>query len=124
MFKKFLAAILAFLLIFVSTTLVFATGNDSGLLSDNNYEIGDVNTDGEIDINDVTAIQKHLAKFITLDSYQFQLADVNYDGRVSIKDATYIQMQIVKLIDPIQPTEPTTEKDNDKPIELPFVPAV
>lgn len=62
------------------------------------YKLGDVNKDTFINISDVTAIQKHLAKIETID---LTYADTDKDSVVSIKDATYIQKYLVGLIDAI-----------------------
>lgn len=62
------------------------------------FESGDVNGDGKLNIKDATAIQKYLAKLAEFDAVQLTLADVNKDGKVNIKDATYIQKKIAKLI--------------------------
>ena len=53
--------------------------------------VGDVNRDGDINIKDATAIQKHLAAIdIFLKEAEF-LADYDADGKITIKDATAIQ---------------------------------
>ncbi len=62
------------------------------------FEVGDVNKDGKVNIKDATLIQKHIAKLLELDSAQLVLADCNMDNKVNIKDATYIQKKIAKLI--------------------------
>lgn len=62
------------------------------------YAVGDVNRDGELNIKDVTAIQKYLAKLEEFDEAQVAIADYNEDGRVSIQDATRIQKKLAKLI--------------------------
>lgn len=60
---------------------------------------GDVNTSGAITINDVTAIQKHLAEITLLtDECQLISADVNQDGEININDATAIQKYLTKLV--------------------------
>ena len=53
--------------------------------------IGDVNLDGEIDINDATAISKHLVNLITLDGEALAVADINGDADIDINDVTCIQ---------------------------------
>ena len=53
---------------------------------------GDANLDGEVDIRDVTAIQRHLAGFKTLTGEALANADTNGDGVVTIEDATHLQM--------------------------------
>lgn len=61
-------------------------------------KMGDVNIDGLIDINDVTAIQKYRIGIATITTYrQMALADVSHDGAVTIRDATLIQMKIAKM---------------------------
>lgn len=64
--------------------------------TDPEFEIGDVNYDNEVDVNDVTAIQKYLAKLDL--NINTAYADVNGDGTISIRDATYIQLKLAKLI--------------------------
>lgn len=65
----------------------------------NQYEIGDVNNDGSVNITDTTSIQKHLASINTLDENALIRADVNSDSSVDIKDATLIQQYCAGLID-------------------------
>lgn len=73
------------------------------------YLIGDVNYDGKITVIDVTEIQRHCARIITLNGIAASTADVNGDGNITVKDATCIQMYIAKY---------TTGYDNcGKPIE-------
>ncbi len=55
------------------------------------YQIGDVNLDGVVDINDVTAIQYHLAELEPLKDNQLAFADVDGDGFITINDATLLQ---------------------------------
>lgn len=59
------------------------------------YQLGDVNHDGKVDINDVTLIQLYIAKIMP-ENFDAELADVNNDGEISIYDATLIQMMISK----------------------------
>lgn len=60
-------------------------------------KIGDVNLDGEIDINDVTAIQRYIAKLDTLSAKQLIAADADGDGGIDIIDATHLQKYITGL---------------------------
>ena len=53
--------------------------------------IGDVNLDGELDINDATTISKHLVDMIKLDGKALAVADVNGDAEIDINDVTCIQ---------------------------------
>lgn len=61
--------------------------------------MGDANIDGEVDVRDVTAIQKHLVDAGNLSDEGRSLADVNHDGDITIRDATLIQMAIVGLVE-------------------------
>ena len=61
------------------------------------YQIGDVNRDGKLNIRDATLIQKYLAKMTDFDSEQTLLADFKADNKVNIKDATLIQKRIANL---------------------------
>lgn len=62
------------------------------------FEQGDVNCDGKLNIKDVTTIQKFLAKILPFDEKIMLLADFNNDGIVNIKDATTIQKKLANLI--------------------------
>ena len=61
--------------------------------------IGDVNSDGVIDINDATTIQQNLADLLILTPVQEKAADANGDGKVDINDVTMIQMYLADLVD-------------------------
>ena len=58
--------------------------------------IGDVNNDGNINIFDVTAIQRHLAEMELLSGDGLKAADCTGDGKVSIDDATRLQMYLAE----------------------------
>lgn len=60
--------------------------------------IGDVNTDGTVNIDDVTLIQKYIANISELDSEQLKAADVTGDGDISIDDVTTIQKYLAGMI--------------------------
>ncbi len=57
--------------------------------------LGDVNADGEVNIIDVTEIQKQIAKLITMDDAAKEAADFNGDKVISVIDITEIQRYIV-----------------------------
>lgn len=61
------------------------------------FEIGDVNMDGKLNIRDATLIQKYLAKMEDLDDVQLLLADFDANGKVNVKDATAIQKYIAGI---------------------------
>ena len=59
-------------------------------------EIGDVNCDGCINVEDVTMIQRLLAEFdVEINSF---LADTTGDGSVNIKDVTQLQRYLAEII--------------------------
>lgn len=62
------------------------------------YNTGDANLDGEINVKDATAIQKHLAEIIYFDYVATIVADADEDFNLTIKDATTIQKEIAGLI--------------------------
>ena len=55
-------------------------------------KIGDTNSDNNISIRDVTAIQRQLVELEDLSDEEFVLADTNGDGEINIADATHLQM--------------------------------
>lgn len=61
-----------------------------------NALLGDASGDGSVIINDVTMIQRHLAKLETLEGIYLHAADANQDGTVDIADATVIQMYLAE----------------------------
>lgn len=63
------------------------------------HRYGDANEDGSVDITDATHIQRYLAKYFELSSFERYSADADGDGSVSIFDATTIQMKLAELID-------------------------
>lgn len=59
-------------------------------------KLGDVNGDKVVNINDVTAIQSHLAEMNKLEGIFLKAADVNQNGDVKIDDATALQMYLAE----------------------------
>ncbi len=57
---------------------------------------GDANGDGNVNINDVTAIQRDLAELEKLNELQALAADINGDGIVDIADATALQQYLAE----------------------------
>lgn len=83
--------------------------------------VGDANQDGTIDVNDVTAIQRHSAEILTLTGNAAVAGDVDRDGMIDVIDATLVQYHIagvtksgsycgtyVEPDDPLPTTAPTT----------------
>ncbi len=66
--------------------------------NDSPFSVGDVNLDGDINIKDATAIQKHIAMLEILEGEALALADYDTDTVITIKDATAIQKFIAGLI--------------------------
>lgn len=58
---------------------------------------GDVNEDNMVDILDGTAIQKYLAKLITLDNVHIKRGDYNIDNITDVVDVTFLQKYLAKL---------------------------
>ena len=92
---------------FVSLLLVFvlfticAVGVVPASAADNDVSVplGDANTDGDVDIVDVTVIQRYCVN-MGRSFVSFLGADVDGDGYVSIIDATFIQRYTVGLTVP------------------------
>ena len=115
----------AFILVFSYSAVAYAEDDDLELLPSDGYKQGDVNMDSKIDIKDVILVLKHTVGVISLTDEQCLLADIDSDSEVNIKDAIYIQRTIVNMTTPVKPTNPPNEYvEDDKPIELPFVPAI
>lgn len=89
--------------------------------------LGDADLDGEVDISDVTIIQRFLAEITDLSDEAQTAADVDGDGDVTISDATAIQRWIADIEipyaigEPIEttpdPTEAPTEAETAAPTE-------
>ena len=69
------------------------------LYSDDVVMLGDVTGDGQIDVNDVTAIQLYLARSQSFTDKQKEAADVNKDGKISVLDVTRVQQYIARSFD-------------------------
>ena len=80
--------------IIVPGTTTPTQGTTSG---DIRYMVGDVDSNEKVNIKDATAIQKYIAKLISLDGVALMSADVTDDTKVNIKDATAIQKYIAKI---------------------------
>lgn len=53
--------------------------------------IGDVNSNGRINIDDATALQSYIAELSELDSLSKRAADVDRDGKIEVNDVTMLQ---------------------------------
>ncbi len=59
--------------------------------SPSGYRFGDANQDGDVNIMDVTYIQKHCAEYADARTIDLSLADINHDGIMTVSDATALQ---------------------------------
>ena len=64
------------------------------------FILGDVDGVDNVNINDVTAIQSHLAEINTVEGVFLLAADANQDDIVDISDATAIQMKLAEYVLP------------------------
>lgn len=65
----------------------------------NGYELGDVNTDGNITISDSITLQKIIANITSPQEIQETLGDCNGDGNITIADAITVQKRIANIIE-------------------------
>ena len=89
---KKLICIALCLVVLISTSLL------SVYASTTPHFYGDVNNNHDVEITDVTEIQRSLANLIELSDLCRDLADVDADGKVSVLDATMIQMKLAHII--------------------------
>lgn len=68
--------------------------------------LGDANGDGSVSIDDVTAIQKHLAQYAALEGVCLKAADVDGDGQVTVNDASTLQRYLAEISVPYPIGEP------------------
>lgn len=59
-------------------------------------KLGDANADGSVNINDVTAVQRHLAEMETLEGICFYASDIDRDKKLDISDATLLQRYLAE----------------------------
>lgn len=84
--KKALSFILVFSMLFCVCCM---SASADGL-----YFYGDVNFDSDVNVSDVSEIQRHIAKHMDFSKLQAELADVDIDGGITIIDATTIQLKM------------------------------
>ena len=70
-----------------TTGTVTAYADVQGTVNPKQVKIGDVNMDGEVDINDVTALISHVLGQV-VDPFDSQAANVNGDNAIDINDVT------------------------------------
>lgn len=98
-FTRILSVVLV-LLMMLSAIMVSASAAEfEDYYKKPDFMMGDVDFDNKISIRDCSAVQKHLAKIITLCEESLWLADVDNNGKVNISDATVIQKYVARMID-------------------------
>ena len=73
------------------------TGEQDGTTSNDeskSYDIGDVNGNGKIDINDVVKTAAHIKARKLLSEKGMKAADINADGKINITDLTLLAAHI------------------------------
>lgn len=125
MLRKALTIIVASIMVFSCTTVALATGDNVEPIPSNSYRKGDINMDSNINISDVILVLKHTVNIIALNNKQCSYADMDSNNRINVLDALYIQKIVVDMNEaPTEkPTIPDEYIEDDKPIELPFIPA-
>ena len=75
----------------------YAERYDMKFISTGNF-LGDVNSDGEINIKDATAIQSYLAGLTNLTDFEKTAADIDGNGEINVVDATTLQKKLANII--------------------------
>lgn len=63
------------------------------------YRLGDVNEDGEVNVNDVSLLLLYLVQKEQLSASQLSAADVNGDGEVNVNDVSTLLLHLVGRFD-------------------------
>ena len=74
--------------------------NDNGFIfkEKGGVLMGDANGDGNVDISDVTTVQRHAAELETLTGDRFTAGDVDRNGVINVTDATLIQKYLAEIV--------------------------
>lgn len=99
--KKFLRTLaLVLTLVFTLSSVAFSAfaAEFTDYYETPEYYFGDTDFDGRITVKDATALQKHLAKIITLSEAALYFGDVDGNGKNTISDATLIQKYVANMI--------------------------
>lgn len=96
--RKSIALFISIMIIVLSISSASAvTSTADEISAAEGIKVGDANGSGKITVDDVTAIQKHLANMSNKIFYKSK-ADYNYDGKISIDDVSLLQKSISGLI--------------------------
>lgn len=77
----------------------YKTSINVNIIENTGAQLGDVNGDGEVTVDDATSIQMYLSDVISFEDEQLEVADINGDGEVTVDDATMLQMYLAGIID-------------------------
>ena len=75
----------------------YAERKDIRFISTGNF-FGDVNSDGQINVQDATAIQSYIAGLTTLNDFEKTAADIDLSGEINVLDATALQKKLANII--------------------------
>lgn len=108
--------IMLVLAIVVSFSLILPAADSTQKL------LGDADGDGIVNINDVTAVQRHVAEIESVNAAFVRCADVDGNGSITVEDATAIQSYLAEFGNPYhigeaiaEETQSTTKKNYDLP---------
>ena len=76
--------------------MVALSGVSAFSYSTTDYNNGDVNMNGTVDVNDCTLLQRYLVDLASLQREAVVLADTDLDGKVNIMEVTNIQKQLAE----------------------------
>lgn len=88
--------------------------------------VGDANNDGNVNVKDVTAMQRYLAFLEEFDDEQYEAADCDRDGEITILDVTMLQRYLAEytVTGPISTEIPVgTVTNTTAPTTAPTVPS-
>jgi hypothetical protein len=77
--------------------VIFAAAIDGAIIVDNNYPIGDVTQDGEVDNRDLIMIARYLVNLVQFNEKQKIAADFTQDGIINNTDLVLIARAIVAM---------------------------
>ncbi|MEE1219023.1 MAG: Ig-like domain-containing protein [Ruminococcus sp.] len=103
--KNLLSLVLTFTIFFASFNAAFLSTNAVQATNENQIIAGDVNDDGDVNVKDVTDLQRGLVWIIELSPEQLAVGDVDYNGRTDVRDATLIQKYLVGAVDSLEKPE-------------------
>lgn len=114
-----ISALLAVMLLLSSLSIMpaFAANKDNLASVSAKRLVGDVDSNGKVNVRDATNIQKFLAAIIDFTDEQVELADTDGNTKVNIKDATAIQKWLAKLITDTNIGEEIAPSTEPKPTE-------